>query len=298
MRIAVHSALVNWASVEEVLAEVRRTAELGLAGYWAPMLAGQDTLTVLALAGREVSGLELGTAVVPMPLRSAFALALQARTVQEVIGGRLHLAIGTSHESLARGLFGADWPPPVPAARAYLAELRSILSGDGERRLAGASGPAPQILLGAVNPAMVRLAVEETAGVVTWAAGEATLAQVVGPAVREHGRGESFRVVAALPVSVTDDPAAARAHIHRRLGANDRLPSYRRVLEREGVTGLADLSVVGTPAEVRARLARLEELGVTDFAAHPLAAGDRDRQRTWELLGSLAGSRPASSATG
>jgi F420-dependent oxidoreductase-like protein len=287
MRIAIHSALVNGGPVEGVLAEVRATAELGLAGYWAPMLGGQDTLTVLALAGREVPGVELGTAVVPMPLRSPFALAQQVRTVQEAVAGRLTLAVGTSHETLVRQLFRAEWRPPLETARTYLGELRALLSDDGAGRFAGPPAAPTPVLLGAVNPAMVRLATEAADGVVTWAAGEATLGRLIGDAVRSSGRAGAFRVVAALPVSVTDDADAVRARIDRRLGANDALPSYRRVLEREGVSGIATLAVVGTAGEVRSRLARFEECGVTDFAAHLVGTG-ADRRRTEELLASLA----------
>jgi 5,10-methylenetetrahydromethanopterin reductase len=288
MRIAIHSALVNVGTTDGVIAEVRRAAELGLAGYWAPMMAGQDTLTVIALAGREVPGIEFGTAVVPMPLRSPFALAVQMRTVQEVVGGRLSVSLGTSHQALVTGLFGAEWHPPLAATRAYLQELQEIVSGEGDRRLAGPPVLPTDILLGAVNPGMIALATELAAGVVTWAAGEVTLGQVVGDAVRETGREGSFRVVASLPVAVTDDPASARALIDRRLGANDRFPSYRRVLEREGVSGIAELSVVGPAAEVRARLDRFRECGVTDFAAHPMGVDEAGRQATWELLASLA----------
>ncbi|WP_405182644.1 LLM class flavin-dependent oxidoreductase [Nocardia sp. NBC_01377] len=88
MRTAIHSATTDVGSVATVVAEVRRAADVGLGGHWAPMLGGQDTLTAPALAGREVGGIELGTAVVPMPLRSPFALAQQVRTVQEAVGGR------------------------------------------------------------------------------------------------------------------------------------------------------------------------------------------------------------------
>ena len=287
MRIGIHSARVNTGSLDDVVAEVRRTAEAGLASYWAPMLGGQDTLTALAVAGREVPGIELGTAVVPMPLRSPFALAQQARTVQEAVGRRLTLGLGTSHEALARGLFGAAWRPPLATARAHLTDLLEILSGSSERRLAGVSVPPPEILLGAVNPAMVGLAAELASGVVTWSAGEATIRDVVGAAVRATGRNH-FRVVTALPVTVTDDVDAARQHVHRRLGANDRFPSYRRVLEREGVGGVADLAVVGSAAEVRDRLAGFAALGVTDFAAHVVGQDDATVGRTWELLGELA----------
>ncbi|SEO49645.1 LLM class flavin-dependent oxidoreductase [Trujillonella endophytica] len=287
MRIAIHSALTNYGSLDDVVAEVRRTADAGLAGYWAPMLGGQDTLTALAIAGREVPGVELGTAVVPMPLRGPFALAQQVRTVQEAVGGRLVLGLGTSHEAVTRDLFGEPWRPPLAAAREHLAQLLAILGGEGDRRLAGAPALHTDVLLGAVNPAMVALAVELGSGVVTWSAGEATLRDVVGAAVRGSGR-TGVRVVAALPVTVTDDEAAARGHVQRRLGANDRFPSYRKVLEREGVAGVADLAVVGTAAQVRDRLAGFAGLGVTDFAAHVTGPDAATVEATWALLADLA----------
>jgi F420-dependent oxidoreductase-like protein len=287
MRLAIQSATLNRASVGDVVAEVHLTAELGLAGYWAPMLAGQDSLTVLALAGREVGGIELGTAILPMPLRSPFALAMQMRTVQEVVAGRLTVALGTSHQALVTGLFGAEWLPPLARARSYVDELRSITSGTGERRLAGPPVPPTDILLGAVNPAMIRLAAEVAEGVVTWAAGAAT-AELIRDTARDAGRGDSFRIVTALPVIVTDDAEAGRQYVHERLGANDRFPSYQRVLEREGVSGVAELAVVGSESEVRDRIARFADSGVTDFAAHPLGRGADELRRTWDSLGSVA----------
>jgi F420-dependent oxidoreductase-like protein len=287
MRVAIQSATLNRASVEDVLAEIRLTARLGLAGYWAPMLAGQDSLTVLALAGREVGGIELGTAILPMPLRSPFALAMQMRTVQEAVGGRLTVALGTSHQALVTGLFGAEWRPPLERTRSYVEELRSITSGTGERRLAGPAPLPTDILLGAVNPAMIRLATEVAEGVVTWAAGEATAA-LIRDTAREAGREASFRIITALPVVVTDDAVAAREVIHTRLGANDKFPSYQRVLEREGASGVAELAVVGTETEVRDRIAHFADSGVTDFAAHPAGKDPAELQRTWEFLGSLA----------
>lgn len=286
MRIAVHSATTNVGSVEAVVADVRRAAEAGLAGYWAPMLGGQDTLTALAVAGRDVGGIELGTAVVPMPLRSPFALAQQVRTVQEVVGGRLVLGVGTSHESLTRSLFGETWRPPLEAARTFLDRLRTALPGAGGRR--PAAHPT-EIVLGAVNPAMIGLATELADGLVTWSAAETTIGGLVRDAVRAAGREGAFRVVVALPVSVTDDPDGVRGVIRTRLGANDRHPSYRRVLRREGVDGVAELSVVGPAASVRDRLARFAELGVTDFAAHVVGGGAGDVQRTWDLLAAVSG---------
>lgn len=278
MRIALHSALTNTGRLDEVVAEVRRTAEYGLAGYWAALVAGQDALTVLALAGREAPGIELGTAVVPMPLRPPFALAQQASTVQEAVGGRLRLGIGTSHEAIVTRL-GEPWPPPLPTARRYLADLAVAMG-----RVAH---PAP-VLLGAVNPAMVALAAAAATGVVTWAAGVRTIREVVLPALAERIDPGPFRVVASLPVCVTDDEAAARAYIDKALGANDRFPSYQKVLRREGASGVAALSLVGSRDAVLRQLDAFEACGVTDFGAHPTVANERDAERTWELLAERA----------
>lgn len=292
MRISVQSGLVNVGSIDAVLSQVAKAAEHGLSGYWAPMLTGQDTLTVLAVAGRVVPDIELGTAVVPMPLRPPFALAQQAATVQEASGGRLLLGIGPSHEALVTNTFGLPWSPPLAATRRYLAELKPILAGTSDRRLVRPATPGPPILLGAVNPAMAELAAQETAGVITWAAGRVTVRDVLAPAARSAAAGEQFRIVTVLPLCVTSNPDVARELVRARLGANDRFPSYQKVLSREGVTSVADLAVVGTAAECAAVLDDLADCGMTDFGAHVVAADEADRDRTWEFLAEQAAARP------
>ncbi|TDC57445.1 LLM class flavin-dependent oxidoreductase [Actinomadura sp. KC345] len=290
MRIAIHSGLTMRGRVDGVVEQVRRVAESGLAGYWAPMLTGHDTLTAFAVAGREVPGVELGTAVVPMPLRPPFALAQQVATVQEVLGGRLALGIGPSHEALVRDAFGLEWTAPIAATRRYVEELESVMTGRDGRRVVVGGAPTP-VLLGAVNPAMAALAAEVASGVVTWAAGPRTIADVIRPALRDRPAGAPFRIVAALPICVTDDVAGTREHIHAALGANDHLPSYRKVLGREGAGGVADLAIVGSPAEAARRLDDFEVSGTTDFAAHILATSDVDAEHTWEFLAARATGR-------
>jgi len=296
MRIAIHSGTTNRGTIDRILAEARKAADYGLSGYWAPMLNGHDTLTVLAIVGREVAGIELGTAVVPMPLRPVYALAQQVTTVQEAIGGRLALGLGPSHEALVRDLFGLEWTPPLPATRQYVQALTRILAGEGDRRVMVGTGAATPVLLGAVNPAMAGLAGALASGVITWAAGRATVTDVIRPAVESALAERSadarpagpFRIVTALPVCVTDDTAAGRAQVDRLLGANDALPSYQKVLRREGVTGVAELAIVGPPQEVEAQLRAFAEAGATDFAAHVVGPEARDRERTWEVLAACA----------
>lgn len=289
MKLSIHSSTTNHGTVATVVEEVRRTAAAGLSGYWAPMLSGVDTLTALAVAGAAVPGVELCTAVVPIPVRSPFALAQQAVTLQEVTAGRLVLGLGTSHEALVRDVFRGEWQPPLATMRAYLDDLLPLLESADPRRLRVAA-PRPDVVLGAVNPRMAELAVERADGVVTWAAGLRTVEEVLRPALRDRAVGRPFRIVTAVPFCVTDDEAAARAGIHTKLGAHDGLPSYQRVLRREGVTGVAGVAVVGDEASVDRQLERFAAAGVTEFAAHVVASGP-DLDRTWSYLAERNGGR-------
>jgi alkanesulfonate monooxygenase SsuD/methylene tetrahydromethanopterin reductase-like flavin-dependent oxidoreductase (luciferase family) len=101
------------------------------------------------------------------------------------------------------------------------------------------------------------------------------------------GRPEAMRVVAGLPVCVTDDEAAARERAAEMFAIYGQLPSYRAMLDREGAEGPADVALVGDEAAVRSGFARLEEAGVTDFLAAEFGATDSERSRTRDVLRSL-----------
>jgi F420-dependent oxidoreductase-like protein len=286
MRISINSTTTNHGSVAAVVDEVRQVAEAGLSGYWAPMLNGLETLTTLAVAGVDAAGVELCTAVAPIPLRSPIAMAQQALTVQEVLDGRLVLGLGTSHEALATTLFRTEWTPPIAAMRGYLVELLDLLEGRATDRLRPRVD-RPDVVLGAVNPQMAAVAAELADGVVTWAAGLRTFEDVLVPAARGRAGGSGFRLVAGLPVWVTDDPDAAHAAIARTFARYDVLPSYQRVFAREGVSSTAGISLVGDEEAVSAQLDRFESVGVTEFAAY-LAAPGGEVGRTWSFLSERA----------
>jgi 5,10-methylenetetrahydromethanopterin reductase len=288
MRIGLHSGSTIRGSIDTVVGEVRQVRERGLSGYWGPMLDGHDTLTLLAIAGREVPDVELGTSVVPLPLRPPFALAQQAASVQQASGNRLVLGIGPSHELIVRGTFGLEWSPPLAATRAYVERLHYIFSGADAEMKIGIPFEPPPFLLGAVNPLMAKLAVEQAAGVITWAAGPKTVEEVIMTALgAAPERSAPFRIVAMLPLCVTDDADSARAMVHKWFGRNDSLPMYQKVLAREGVGGMAELALIGGEDEVSRRLDEFAACGVTDFAANLSTAG-KDADRTWDFLAARA----------
>jgi len=97
------------------------------------------------------------------------------------------------------------------------------------------------------------------------------------------GRGDP-RVVGGFPIVLTDKPDDARAKIAENLTIYGQLPSYRAMLDREGVDGPADIAIVGDENALRGELKRLEDLGVTHFNAAIAAVDDGAYERTLEFL--------------
>lgn len=279
------------------VAELAQAREEGFARYWTAQLpTDPDLLTVLAVGLREVPDIEVGTGVVPIQPQHPMSLAQRALTVNEIGQGRLTLGLGLSHKPVVEGAWGLPFDRPVRRMSEYLDALLPLLAdrrvmAEGETVTARGSlrypdAPAPPVYLAALGPQMLRLAGRRTAGTVTWMTGPRTLADHVVPTIREAAReaGRSARVVASLPIAVTDDVAAARAEAARQFAVYGRLPSYRAMLDREGHAGPEDAAVIGDEQDVSARLAQLRDVGVDEFVALPFAPDPEVRARTRALL--------------
>ena len=75
------------------------------------------------------------------------------------------------------------------------------------------------------------------------------------------------RVCVGMPVAITDRPDRARDRANRLFQHYAALPSYRAMLEREGVEGPGDIAIVGSEEAVEDQLRHLAELGATDLLA-------------------------------
>jgi len=95
------------------------------------------------------------------------------------------------------------------------------------------------------------------------------------------------RIIATLPVCVTEEVDAVRGLVSKLLSNYGTLPSYRAMFDREGVEGPGDLALVGDEAFVRGKIDELEDAGVTDFAATEFTRTLADRTRTRALLKSI-----------
>jgi 5,10-methylenetetrahydromethanopterin reductase len=305
--------------------DLRAAADEGYASAWMSNIFGLEALTTLAVAGSQVPGIELGTAVVPTYPRHPAVLAQQALTASLAVGGRLVLGIGLSHQIVIQDMYGYSFDRPARHMREYLAVLLPLLAGepadfDGDTvhahiglsvprpaASAGPEGTVPQgdtpdadgrtrarvpVLLAALAPRMLRLAGEQADGTVLWMTGLATVRDYIVPSVTAAAAAAgrpSPRVVCMLPVCVTSDPAAARADADRVLAIYGQLPSYRAMLDREGAAGPGDVAIVGDEETVAAQITALADAGVTDFVAAEYTRGDRARRTRAFLASYIAG---------
>ena len=88
-----------------------------------------DSMTALAIVGREVPGLQLGTDVVPTFPRHPIVMAAQALTVQAAVGNRFTLGIGLSHKAVIEGSYGIPFVRTIRHIREYLELLLPLLNG-------------------------------------------------------------------------------------------------------------------------------------------------------------------------
>ena len=288
---------VTDSSLAGAVSQAQRVEKLGLASFWLPNIFGVDAITGCALVGQQVGRIELGTAVVPTYPRHPVALAQQALTAAAAPGGRFTLGIGLSHKIVIEDMFGLDYSKPARHMREYLEVLGPLLRGEpvehrGQEYQVKASLSVPgatrvPLLVAALGPVMLGIAGRLSDGTITWMTGPRTLADhiapVIGKAAREAGRPQP-RIVAGLPIALCRDVAAAREKMAKAFEIYGMLPSYRAMLEREGVVGPGDVGLVGDEASLRAQVARLRDAGVTDFdaAVAPLEPGAGER--TLEFL--------------
>ena len=203
-------------------------------------------------------------------MQTTFAntLASQSRTINQATGGRFTLGLGASHKPAMEMQYGIEWRKPYTHMVEYLDALVPLLtdqkvSTTGEfvtmHSRIQVPGPTPGLMLAALGPKMLALASERTSGTITWMTGPKTIASHIRPGI---GSGA---IAAGVPVWITDDVESARAITAEALKIYGQLPSYRAMLDREGVAGPEDMLLAGDPDTVRAGLEEYAAAGVDEM---------------------------------
>lgn len=306
MRITMNGSAVMTmsGSIDAVVAHAREAEADGFSTYWVNQSStggGIDALTAIVLAAQQATRMEFGTAIIPTLPRHPSVMATQALTTQAVTGGRLVLGIGLSHRPTMEDALGLPFERPIRHMKEYLTILRALLTeqkvaftGDMLTCHAELSptdvAPCP-IVVAALGPQMLRLTGRLADGTILWMVGPKTIREHIAPTI--NGAADAAgrpapRIIASLPVCVTDDEAGARQMLAAVLSQYGELPFYRAMLDREGAATPGDVSIVGGEDAVREQLAAIADAGATEFAAVEFPAGPDGTARTRALLKELA----------
>lgn len=298
MRIGLNgSGRMLVSGVAGVLEDMTAAEVAGFSTYWVAQVGLIDALTVIGAHGDTRSDMRIGTAVVSTWERHPHMLAAQALTTQALIGERLILGIGVNHQPHVEESLRLPWHKPVRHMLDYLAILEELLatgrasfrgeawSYDGEA--ARPSTGVPQVMIAALGDQMLRVSGRRTDGTILWCVGPKTIRSHIAPTINDAAAAVDRpqpAIVCSIPVWVTDDPEPARQFLAAILADYATLPSYRAMMDLEGVEGLGDLSIVGTEEFVRDAIGELAESGTTDFTPVPMGGNPEEEARTMDVL--------------
>mgnify|MGYP001444057959 FL=1 len=285
-------------NIDDLKKQVKEANNLGYSTFWTPQIFNLDALTALAVIAESVEDIRLGTSVIPTYPRHPMMLAQQALTVNQVSNGRLDLGIGLSHKPVVEGMWGISFDAPVGHMSDYLQILMALLHDGtisyGGKHLTSRGGidvpaDAPPVLVAALGPQMLKLVGRVADGTVTWMTGPETIRNHISPvinaAAEEAGRPVP-QVIAAVPVCITSDSDMAEEYAKRDFGFYGDLPSYRAMLEREGLANSWDIALSGSFEQVADGLQKYADSGGTQVVA-AVYGPDEAREQTVSELAKL-----------
>jgi F420-dependent oxidoreductase-like protein len=289
--------------VDDVIDQVRRAHELGVAQIWLPQQQNYDAISLAALVGAAVPGVRVGTFVVPINPRHPLLISALAQTAQAAVHGNFSLGLGLGARAIERQTFGTDWSNVITRLREYLTVLRSVfdtgavdfhgseISASPSWPVDVAGGTPIPIYVAAMGPKALQVTGELADGTLPYLAGPRTIGDFIVPTVAnaaaEAGR-PAPRVIAAVPVLLSDDVEAARAITGEHLSFYEAIPSYRNVIAREGVDDVAELAAIGSEDAALRQLRRYLDAGATDVVVSPIdRTSEADREALWRLTAAL-----------
>ena len=205
-----HTGDLSW---EELIAWVQSAEKLGYSAFCTTEESGKDAFAVLAVLARETKTISLGTAIVNFYSRTPTLLAMSARSIHDLSGGRFGpFGLGAGGIGFMQRGHGIVVEKPLARAKETVAIVRGLLtqkkfSYDGQwfkpQEFHLREGPigetAPPIWLAGLGPKMVRTAAEVADGVIAnWLTHE-SLAEYRG--LIEGGAGSAGRNPADVQIA-------------------------------------------------------------------------------------------------
>jgi F420-dependent oxidoreductase-like protein len=289
--------------VDDVIDQARRAHELGVQQIWVAQQLDVDAIALAAVVGAAVPGLGVGTSVVPINPRHPLIVASLAQTAQAATHGHFSLGLGLGAHVIEQATFGIEAAGTVARLREHLQVLRAVADGRevelrGEHYTAVPSWPVQvpgghpfPVYVAAMGPKALQVTGELADGTLPYLAGPKTLAESIVPtitAAAEAAGRPAPAVIAGVPALVTEDREGALAAARETMSLYDAIPSYQKVIAREGLSSAVDLAVIGSEDEVLEKLALYRKAGATDITLAPIKRDDpAELEALWRVAAAL-----------
>lgn len=277
---------------------VRRAEAAGYTDLWSGETNGPDGFTPLALSATWTESARLGTGVVGVFQRGPALLAQEAAALADASGGRFALGIGASSDRIVEGWNRIPFERPLEKVSQTVDFLRAALAGDRTEtgfKLEQAPPPVP-IVLAALRGRMLRLAVEKADGAFTNFLPISGLPQVVAGV---EGAAPGFELLCrffCLPGEREQVEPVARfmfssyvtvpvyAAFYEWLGHGEAIAEMReawaakdrqRAAEAAPWDLIEEMFILGTPEQMRDRLAEFVAGGITLPVLTPITTPDK-----------------------
>lgn len=236
--------------IDAVVQRAQLAESLGYESGWVIQVADREATIVAAAIATATSKIGVGTGVLPTYPRTPAVMAQTAATLDELSGGRFILGLGPSHKVTIEMWHGMELSKPVRSVKEYVGAIRAIFAGepfngDIYRTAFSFMGYKPEranipIYLSCLSPRMCRLAGEIADGAVLWMCAPEYIRSTVVPNISK-GRAkagktmEGFEIVAAVPLSMTEDRSAGMESFRKMTTVYWNLPFYRKAVEGAGL---------------------------------------------------------------
>ena len=261
-RVGLWTFQLDLQPMSQAQAAVAELESLGFGAVWVPEAVGREPFANAALLLSAGSAVKVGTGIASIHARTAMTMQAGWKTLSEAFPGRFLLGLGVSHQPMVEGVHGHAYDKPYSTMVSYLDAM--------DRGLFFASAPvqAPQRVLAALGPKMLKLAAERGAGAHPY------FVPVEHTAVAREALGAGPLLAPEQAVVFETDATKARQIARTHMATYLGLPNYTNNLKRLGWTD-ADIADGGTDALVDAIVAwgTLDRI-VDRVRAHHAAGAD------------------------
>ena len=206
---------------QEAIAQVE---EMGYGAVWVPEAVIREPFASTALLLSATKKMVLATGIASLHARTAQTMQAGWKTLTEAFPDRFLLGIGVSHAPMVQGVHKGTYDKPYSTMVEYLDAM------DNGIFFGAAPTTAPQRVLAALGPKMLKLAAERGAGAHPY------FTPVEHTAFARDTMGAGALLAPELAVVLETDATKAREIARKYMTTYTRLPNYANNLKRFGFT--------------------------------------------------------------